>query len=167
MVCTGEAATLGLGRAIAAGLAPGTVVALHGDLGTGKTVLSRGIARGLGITEAVTSPTFTVVQEYLRGNGTYLFHLDLYRIRDEAAALTFGVDEYLFAADGITLVEWPERIAALLVSPGSGRALYSLQLAYVGGDVRRIEVPAGLEPWVHAWADGDGPGPRADTGDHA
>lgn len=148
IVCTGEAATLGLGRALAAGLRPGTVVALYGDLGAGKTVLSRGIARGLGIAEAVTSPTFTVVQEYPRADGTYLFHLDLYRIRDEAAALAFGVDEYLFARDGVTLVEWPERIAALLVAPGPGRELYAVRLVHVAADVRRVEVPPGLAVWA-------------------
>ncbi|MDD4098198.1 MAG: tRNA (adenosine(37)-N6)-threonylcarbamoyltransferase complex ATPase subunit type 1 TsaE, partial [Lentisphaeria bacterium] len=64
IISDSEEATLRLGTALAAQLRPGAVVALHGDLGAGKTVLSRGVARGLGITEPVTSPTFTVVQEY-------------------------------------------------------------------------------------------------------
>jgi tRNA threonylcarbamoyladenosine biosynthesis protein TsaE len=142
--CTGEEATLRLGRALAAGLSAGTVVALYGELGTGKTVLCRGIAQGLGIVEAVTSPTFTVVQEYRRPDGSYLFHLDLYRIRDAAAGLAFGVEEYLFAADGIALVEWPERIADLLVAPGPGRPLFEIRLGYGCGDARQVQVPCEL-----------------------
>ena len=109
-----EEMTLALGGRLAKMLPGGSVVALVGDLGCGKTVLSRGIARGLGITEAVTSPTFTVAQEYRRPNGEYLYHLDMYRITDENAALAFGIDEFLFQPHAITLVEWPEQIAGLL-----------------------------------------------------
>ena len=109
--------TQALGTALASLLRNGQVVALHGDLGAGKTVLSRGVARGLGITEAVTSPTFTVAQEYRRPDGKFLYHLDMYRIADEQAALAFGIDEFLFQPNAITLVEWPEQIAGLLDSP--------------------------------------------------
>ena len=109
-----EEMTLDLGERLAKLLPGGTVVALVGDLGCGKTVLARGVARGLGITEAVTSPTFTVAQEYRRPNGEYLYHLDMYRITDENAALAFGIDEFLFRPNAITLVEWPEQIAGLL-----------------------------------------------------
>ena len=111
---TSEEMTLALGAKLAKLLSNGMVVALVGDLGCGKTVLSRGIARGLGITEAVTSPTFTVAQEYRRPNGEYLYHLDMYRITDENAALAFGIDEFLFQPNAITLIEWPEQIAGLL-----------------------------------------------------
>ena len=106
--------TQALGAALASLLRNGQVVALHGDLGAGKTVLSRGVARGLGITEAVTSPTFTVAQEYQAPDGRRFNHLDMYRIDDERSALAFGIEEYLFDPDAITLVEWPERIAGLL-----------------------------------------------------
>lgn len=152
LVSTSEEATLGLGAAIAAQLRPGMVVALHGDLGTGKTVLSRGIARGLGITEPVTSPTFTVVQEYFRPDGTLFFHLDLYRIDDEAAALAFGIEEYLFAPDGVAVVEWPERIGGLLMSPGGARRVVSVHLAHRGDDSRRIRLPHEFAACVRALA---------------
>ncbi len=147
-----EEATLGLGQALAGGLRPGVVLALHGDLGTGKTVLTRGLARGLGITEPVTSPTFSVVQEYLRADGTFFFHLDLYRIAGVAAALAFGIEEYLFAADGITVVEWPERIDALLAAAGgAGRALH-LRLSHEADGRRRIDLPAELAAGVRELA---------------
>ena len=113
-ISSSDEMTQALGRKLAALLPLGSVVALTGDLGCGKTVISRGIARGLGITEPVTSPTFTVAQEYHWGKDSYLYHLDMYRISDENAALAFGIDEFLFNPQAITLVEWPERIAGLL-----------------------------------------------------
>ena len=91
----------------------GTVLALEGDLGAGKTVFSRGFARGLGITEPVSSPTYTIIQEYSLPGGGRLYHLDLYRIDNPDAALAFGIDEFLYAEDGISLIEWPERIHGL------------------------------------------------------
>lgn len=109
-----EAETEAFGAALARELAPGSVVLLCGDLGAGKTVFSRGFARGLGITEPVSSPTYTIVQEYELPSGGRLYHMDLYRITDEHAALGFGVDEFLSEPDALALVEWPERIAGLL-----------------------------------------------------
>jgi len=109
-----EAETEALGAALARELAPGSIVLLCGDLGAGKTVFSRGFARGLGITEPVTSPTYTIVQEYELPTGRRLYHMDLYRIGDENAALGFGVDEFLNEPGAISLVEWPERIRGLL-----------------------------------------------------
>ena len=81
-------------------------------LGAGKTQLVKGLARGLGYRGDVTSPTFALVHEYLGGR-LPLYHLDLYRLADEKAALQIGVDDYL-PSDGITVIEWPEKIAALL-----------------------------------------------------
>ena len=72
----------------------GTVLTLNGDLGAGKTVFARGFARGLGVTEAVSSPTYTIAQEYALPNGKRLYHLDLYRISSPEAGLAFGVDEF-------------------------------------------------------------------------
>ena len=106
-----------LAARIAAETPNGTVFALDGNLGAGKTVFASGFARGLGITEPVSSPTFTIVQEYPRANGMF-FHLDLYRIDDPDAALAFGIDEFLYASDAISLVEWPERIEGLF-PPGT------------------------------------------------
>ena len=115
---TSEAETEARGAALARELAPGSIVLLYGDLGAGKTVFSRGFARGfargLGVKEPVSSPTYTIVQEYELGNGSRLYHMDLYRISDERAALGFGVDEFLDEPGAISLVEWPERIRGLL-----------------------------------------------------
>jgi len=113
-VSRSEAETEDLGAGLARKLAPGSIVLLRGDLGAGKTVFSRGFARGLGITEPVSSPTYTIVQEYELPSGGRLYHMDLYRISDEHAALGFGVDEFLDDGDALALVEWPERIAGLL-----------------------------------------------------
>ncbi len=110
-----EAETEALGAALARELeAGGGIVLLNGDLGAGKTVFSRGFARGLGVTEVVSSPTYTIVQEYALPSGRRLYHMDLYRISDEHAALGFGVDEFLSEPGAISLVEWPERIRGLL-----------------------------------------------------
>jgi len=108
-----------LAAKIAAETPNGTVFALDGNLGAGKTVFASGFARGLGITEPVSSPTFTIVQEYPRSEGMF-FHLDLYRIDNPDAALAFGIDEFLYASDAISLVEWPERIDGLF-PPGTIR----------------------------------------------
>lgn len=113
-VSRSEEETEKFGGALARELAPGSVVLLYGDLGAGKTVFSRGFARGLGITEPVSSPTYTIVQEYELASGGRLYHMDLYRISDSRAALDFGVDEFLSDPNALALVEWPERIAELL-----------------------------------------------------
>ena len=95
-------------------LSKGDSVLLRGNLGAGKTVFSRGFARGLGITEPVSSPTYTIVQEYELPAGGRLYHLDLYRISGVNAALAFGVDEFLDDPQGISLIEWPDRIDGIL-----------------------------------------------------
>lgn len=98
---------------LAAKLPAGSVLALHGELGAGKTVFARGFARGLGITEPISSPTFTIVQEY-PVDGKLFYHLDLYRIDDSSAAYTFGIEEFLYDTNAFTLIEWAERIADIL-----------------------------------------------------
>jgi tRNA threonylcarbamoyladenosine biosynthesis protein TsaE len=100
------------GESWAADLVGGEVFALYGVLGAGKTQLVKGLARGLGYLGDVTSPTFTLVHEYVGGR-LPLYHLDLYRIADEQAALQTGVEEYL-PSNGVTVIEWPETIASLL-----------------------------------------------------
>jgi tRNA threonylcarbamoyladenosine biosynthesis protein TsaE len=131
-------ATLELGKKIATLLLPGMVLSLHGDLGAGKTVLSRGIARGLGVNSPVTSPTFTIVQEYPLPGNRYLYHLDMYRIDDENSALAFGIDEFLFASNAISIVEWPERISGLLEP---GEHLLEIQLRHLSETQRQLETP--------------------------
>ena len=86
----------------------GEVVCLTGDLGTGKTCLVQGIGQGLGFHDRITSPTFTLVNEY-QGGRIVLYHVDLYRIVDAKTALTFGLDEYLYG-DGVCAIEWAERV---------------------------------------------------------
>lgn len=146
IVSTCPEATERIGKALADILLPGMVVALRGTLGSGKTVLSRGLARGLGIVEPVTSPTFTVVQEYQRDNSTWFFHLDMYRIADTESALAFGIEEYLFSVEGITAVEWPERIEDLLnTDRDSARTdLVNVTLSHADRDSRRIDLAADL-----------------------
>jgi len=87
----------------------GLVIALSGDLGAGKTQLVKGIARGLGITTRVHSPTFTLVNVYNGGRLT-LFHLDLYRLETMQQILSAGVEEYL-RPDGVAVIEWAERMS--------------------------------------------------------
>ena len=95
-------------------LSKGQTILLFGNLGAGKTVFSRGFARGLGITEPVSSPTYTIVQEYDIPSGGRLYHLDLYRISGVESALAFGVDEFIDDPNAIRLIEWPMRIDGIL-----------------------------------------------------
>lgn len=102
------------GFRLAKELKHGSTVLLFGNLGAGKTVFSRGFARGLGITEPVSSPTYTIVQEYDIPSGGRLYHLDLYRISGVESALAFGVDEFIDDDNAIRLIEWPMRIDGIL-----------------------------------------------------
>jgi len=92
-------------------LPAGTVIALHGDLGAGKTCLVQGLARGLDVTGPVHSPTFTLINEY-KGR-LPLYHMDLYRIRNEEEAWQIGLEQYV-PGDGITAIEWADRISRAL-----------------------------------------------------
>ena len=86
----------------------GEVLCLIGELGTGKTCLVQGIGRGLGVMDQITSPTFTLVNEY-PGETLALYHIDLYRVTDVAGAFTFGLDDYLYG-DGVCAIEWAEHV---------------------------------------------------------
>ena len=99
------AATTALGREIGRAARASEVIALVGDLGAGKTTLTQGIVEGLGYEEAVTSPTFSLVQEYLGGR-LEVFHFDFYRVEDEHELLDLGWDDYL-DREGVVIVEWP------------------------------------------------------------
>ena len=113
-----EAETEALGARLAAALSPGAVVAYRGDLGMGKTAFTRGLARGLGYPGRVTSPTFTIVNEY-EGGRLPLFHFDLYRLGSADELFDIGWEDYL-ARGGVCAVEWSERMEELL-EPGTIR----------------------------------------------
>ncbi|MDY4609010.1 MAG: tRNA (adenosine(37)-N6)-threonylcarbamoyltransferase complex ATPase subunit type 1 TsaE [Sphaerochaetaceae bacterium] len=103
--------TLALGRRLGSVCKPGTVISLRGSLGAGKTVIAKGVAEALGITEAIVSPTFTLVQEY---EGTMpMYHMDLYRISGTEEFEMIGGEEMLYS-DGVALVEWSEKIESML-----------------------------------------------------
>ena len=100
-----------LGRRIGGSLSGTTVISLEGGLGTGKTVIAKGIAAGLGVEEEITSPSFTIMTEY-KGRMT-LHHIDLYRIESPQELEDIGIEEVL-SADGVVMVEWGERARDLL-----------------------------------------------------
>ena len=118
IVTASSDATRAFGTTLGRLLPIGAVVLLHGDLGAGKTTLTQGIARGLGITEPIQSPTFTLVAEHAgttaEGDPIRLYHLDLYRLDGEADLESFGWEHYLAPADGIAVIEWPERAGTWL-----------------------------------------------------
>ncbi len=107
-----EQDTKNFGQELAKKLMPGDIVALIGDLGTGKTTLTKAIAEGLGISEMITSPTFTIVQEYHDGR-LPLYHFDVYRIMDIEEMYELGYEEYFFGG-GICVIEWADLIEELL-----------------------------------------------------
>ena len=130
---TAPEATRSFGAKLAECLGPGDVVALYGDLGTGKTQLVKGICAGLGFdAQEVRSPTFTLLHEYATEH-LPVYHFDAYRIRRPDEFFELGYEEY-FYDEGLCLVEWPARVETLL-PPGTLR----LRLTHQGGDRRLIE----------------------------
>jgi tRNA threonylcarbamoyladenosine biosynthesis protein TsaE len=126
--------TLALGERLAAVWPPGTVIALTGELGSGKTVLTKGIARGLGVSEAITSPTFTLIGEHPARDGRKLYHVDLYRLDRPQQAVEIGIEEEL-SPDGWTVIEWAERLGDVL-PPEAVR----INIEIVSESERRISV---------------------------
>ena len=108
----GPGDTYSLGQRLGREAKKGEIYCLDGDLGTGKTVFTQGFAAGLGITEPVNSPTFTILQQYDEGR-LPLYHFDVYRIGDVSEMDEVGYED-CFYGDGVTLIEWPERIRELL-----------------------------------------------------
>lgn len=115
---------------------PGQIWALDGDLGAGKTVFCQGFAAGLGVTELVNSPTFTIVQEYTTGR-LPLYHFDVYRIEEPEELEEIGCEEY-FYGEGVCLIEWAERIRELL--PENTRYIRLQKLPEKGENVRQLMV---------------------------
>jgi tRNA threonylcarbamoyladenosine biosynthesis protein TsaE len=132
-----ETDTLALGAALARGLRPGMVVYLCGDLGAGKTTLARGILRGLGFTERVKSPTFTLVEPYTISS-LYLYHFDFYRLKYPDEWVDAGLREY-FNSNALCLIEWPEKAGGQLPRPD-----VTIELA-VAGNGRSITLSAETE----------------------
>ena len=108
----GPGDTYSLGQRLGREAKKGDIFCLNGDLGVGKTVFTQGFAAGLGITEPVSSPTFTILQQYDEGR-LPLYHFDVYRIGDVSEMDEVGYED-CFYGDGVTLIEWPERIRELL-----------------------------------------------------
>ena len=124
--------TEALGAALAQLLLPGDIVAYRGDLGAGKTAFTRGLAKGLGCGEPVTSPTYTIVNEYLSGR-LPLFHFDMYRLASAEDLWSIGWEDYLDRG-GICAVEWSENVEEAL----EGAVQVSIEA--LGADTRRIRM---------------------------
>lgn len=107
-----EEQTYNIGYEIGKNTKPGDVFCLHGDLGVGKTVFTKGFAKGLGIDEVISSPTFTIVQEYSNGQMPF-YHFDVYRIADPEEMYEIGFEEYIYGG-GVCLIEWAELIKDIL-----------------------------------------------------
>ena len=124
--------TEAIGEKLAQQLKPGTILAYRGDLGAGKTAFTRGLARGLGFREQVTSPTYTIVNEYL-GGFMPLFHFDMYRLHSSDDLFDIGWDDYL-ERGGICAVEWSENVEDALEEP------ITVTIEKLGENSRRITV---------------------------
>ena len=129
------AETEAIGAALGKLLTPGTVIAYRGDLGAGKTAFTRGLARGLGCSETVTSPTYTIVNEYLGGR-LPLFHFDMYRLHSSDDLWDIGWEDYLDRG-GVCAVEWSENVDDAMED-----AIY-ITIEKLGEETRRITVEGG------------------------
>ena len=134
-ITNSPAETEAIGAVLGKIIEPGTVIAYRGDLGAGKTAFTRGLARGLGCTEIVTSPTYTIVNEYLGGR-IPLFHFDMYRLRSSDDLFDIGWDDYLDRG-GVCAVEWSENVDDAMED-----AVY-ITIEKLGEDSRRITVEGG------------------------
>ena len=127
--------TEAIGFALGNTLTPGTIIAYRGDLGAGKTAFTRGLARGLGCTDTVTSPTYTIVNEYLSGR-LPLFHFDMYRLASSDELWSIGWEDYLDRG-GVCAVEWSEN-----VDDAMENAIY-VTIYKTGEEERRITIEGG------------------------
>ena len=128
------AETFEFGRKLGEEAVPGQIICLDGDLGTGKTVLTKGIAAGLGIEEPVVSPTFTIVQIYEQGRMP-LYHFDVYRIDDPEEMEEIGYREYFYGS-GLTIIEWSDLISDII--PKDAVRIRIFKDSEKGFDYRRI-----------------------------
>ena len=131
-ITTSPEQTENVGAALGKILEPGTILAYQGDLGAGKTACTRGLARGLGCTDTVTSPTYTIVNEYLSGR-LPLFHFDMYRLRASDDLFDIGWEDYLDRG-GICAVEWSENVADAMTGA------ISVRIEKLDADSRKITI---------------------------
>ena len=124
-----------VGQALGTRLLPGTVLAYEGDLGAGKTAFTRGLARGLGATEQVTSPTYTIVNEYLSGR-IPLFHFDMYRLASADDLWDIGWEDYL-ERGGVCAVEWSENVREAMEDA------ITVRIEKLGEESRKITITGG------------------------
>ena len=127
--------TEAVGQALAAVLQPGDILAYRGDLGAGKTAFTRGLAKGLGSADPVTSPTYTIVNEYLSGR-LPLFHFDMYRLHSADDLFDIGWEDYLDRG-GVCAVEWSENVEEALEDP------ITVCIEKLGEDSRKITITGG------------------------
>jgi tRNA threonylcarbamoyladenosine biosynthesis protein TsaE len=133
--------TKSLGNLLAPLLVPGDVLVMSGDLGAGKTTFVQGLAKGLGIVERVTSPTFVLMKEY-QGGRFPLMHLDVYRLARVQDVIDLGIDEYLDPSY-VVVVEWGDKVEPLLPQDH-----LTIDLLHEGGDVRNITLTGKGTPWA-------------------
>ena len=126
-----------VGQALGKALQPGAVIAYKGDLGAGKTAFTRGLAKGLGCRDTVTSPTYTIVNEYLSGR-LPLFHFDMYRLSCSDDLFDIGWEDYL-ERDGVCAVEWSENVADAMENA------IVVTIEKTGSESRRITIEGGQE----------------------
>ncbi|MGL6185418.1 MAG: tRNA (adenosine(37)-N6)-threonylcarbamoyltransferase complex ATPase subunit type 1 TsaE [Clostridium chrysemydis] len=128
--------TTALGETLGKILKPSDIVCLTGELGTGKTHITKGIAKGLGIDEPITSPTFTIVNEYDTGR-LKLYHFDVYRVSDPDEIYAIGFDDYIFS-NGVSIIEWANYIEEIL--PSEYLHIYIQKDLEKGEDYRKITI---------------------------
>lgn len=134
-ILTSVEETYRLGKLIGALVNSGDIICLIGDLGTGKTHLAKGIAKGLGIDDHITSPTFTIVNEYT--GRLKLYHFDVYRVNDPEEIEAIGFDEYIFS-DAVSIIEWANYIEELI--PPNNLTITIEKLVEFGENYRNIHV---------------------------
>ncbi|NCO05036.1 MAG: tRNA (adenosine(37)-N6)-threonylcarbamoyltransferase complex ATPase subunit type 1 TsaE [Candidatus Magasanikbacteria bacterium] len=137
-ISTCQEDTKKIGQTIASTLQPGDIITLTGNLGTGKTSLTKAIAKGLGIQKEITSPTFPIMNIYTVPKNpkeiTQLIHIDTYRIDNEKELIEIGVEEYLEDSNTITIIEWPEKINSLL----QNKKIKKVLIEHLGEQKRKI-----------------------------
>jgi len=140
-----ELETIKLGKKLAKGFFKGLIVVLNGELGAGKTAITKGFALGLGIKQTITSPTFTIMNSY-KGNAFPLYHFDMYRIEDSSEAYEFGLTEYFIKSEntgieeGVSVIEWAQNIAFLIPN----KNLITITITKLDENTRKIDVEESL-----------------------